>query len=185
MHVLGFFYPVHQPPPPQPFEQTKEEYEKKMQKNIVVSRQRLNRRMTKKIIHRIYHSFEARCKTQLPPWPGGGGCAAPPAPCAPPIMKPGGNIGMPGKEKPKPGTAGGTPTLLALLGSPIGGPSRSRRGGRSFDTRVETGPRLPPVSVAMRLLIAIERQYPGRTSVVKTTYLLTKHRRQFRYRAPQ
>lgn len=94
--------------------------------------------------------------TRLSYWPGGGGCVALPAPdCAPPIMKPGGNIGMPGKEKPKPGTAGGTPTLLTLDGSAIWGPSRSRRGGRSCCTRVETGPRLPPVSVAIRLLIAI------------------------------
>lgn len=75
-------------------------------------------------------------------------------------------MGIPGKEKPKPGTAGGTPTLFAFEISRSGwppwppgpilaeGPSRSGRGKRSCCVRDEIGPRLPPVSVAIRLLIA-------------------------------
>lgn len=73
-------------------------------------------------------------------------------------------MGMPGNEKPKPGTAGGTPTLLALgisrsteppMPIPLAGPSRSGRRNRSCCVREETGPRLPPVSVAILLLIAV------------------------------
>lgn len=71
-------------------------------------------------------------------------------------------MGMPGNEKPNPGTAGGTPTLFALGASRSGGPpapggiSRSGRRKRSCWVREDTGPRLPPVSVAIRLLIAVE-----------------------------
>jgi hypothetical protein len=86
-------------------------------------------------------------------------------------MNPGGSIGIPGNENPKPGTAGGTPTLelgasrSAWLPGPPGPgpgrpePSRSGRGGtRSCWVREDTGPRLPPVSVAIRRLMAVERQ---------------------------
>ena len=66
---------------------------------------------------------ECMLATQLP-WPGGGGWVEPPVDpaWAPPIMNPGGNIGIPGNEKPKPGTAGGTPTLFTAGASRSAGP---------------------------------------------------------------
>lgn len=60
-------------------------------------------------------------------WPCALGCDGGPVVdvCVPGSMNPGGNIGMPGNEKPNPGTAGGTPIALAL-GPEAESRSRSR-----------------------------------------------------------
>lgn len=95
-------------------------------------------------------------------------------------MNPGGSMGIPGNENPNPGTAGGTPTLAfdasrsAWPAAPLGpgrpGPSRSGR-GRSCCVREDTGPRLPPVSVAILLLMAVGQV--SHALLLQGTHLLT------------